>query len=62
DRVSALKKIKDKYKYDGMVFPADYTSIETFEDLNKVCIFVYELDEVSNILSRSSGNRSCQPC
>ena len=39
DRVSALKKINDKYNYDGMVFPADYTSIEAFEELNKVCIF-----------------------
>ena len=55
DRVSALKKIKDKYNYDGMAFPADYTSSETFEYLNKVCIFVYELDEESNIRLSKAG-------
>ena len=45
DRVSALKKINDKYNYGGMVFPADYTSIEAFEELSQVCIFIYEIDE-----------------
>ena len=55
DRVSALKKITDKYNYDGMVFLVDYASIETFEELNKVCIFVYELDEESKIRLSKAG-------
>ena len=28
-----------------MVFPADCTSIEAFEELNKVCIFIDEIEE-----------------
>ena len=55
DRVSALKKITDKYNYDGIVFLVHYASIETFEELNKVCIFVYELDEESKIRLSKAG-------
>ena len=43
-RVSALKKINDKYNYDGMVFATDYTSIKAFDELNKACVFIYEIN------------------
>ena len=48
-RVAALKKIKDTYTYDGMVFPADNTRIEAFEELHKVRIFIYEIDEEGKV-------------
>ena len=32
-----------------MVFPADYTSTEAFEELNKVCVFTYEVDEEGKV-------------
>ena len=41
--ISALKKIEDKYDYSGIEFPASYEDIYKFEDLNKVCVFIYTL-------------------
>ena len=38
-RLSKLKKVADKYNYDGMEFPASYATIAAFEDNNRVCIF-----------------------
>ena len=55
DCVSALKKVTDKYNYDGMVFPADYTSIEASEQLNHVFIFIYEIDEVGKLRLSKAG-------
>ena len=43
-RLSKLKKVADKYNYDGMEFPASYEAISAFEEINRVCIFIYELD------------------
>ena len=31
DRLSVLKKVEDKYKYDNMNFPTSYDDIKTFE-------------------------------
>ena len=53
DRTTVLNNINAKYNYDGMVFPADYTSITVFEKLNKVCIFTYEIDEGKLRLSKA---------
>ena len=47
-RVTVLDKIKDKYNYGDIQFPADYESIKHFEDLNQVCIYVYIYDEESD--------------
>ena len=47
-RVTVLDKIKDKYNYGDIQFPADYEAIKTFEDLNQVCIYVYIYDEETN--------------
>ena len=43
--ITALKKIQDKYNYNGMDVPADDASIETFEENNQVCIFIYEIGD-----------------
>ena len=40
-RISALKKVKDKYECGDMSFPADFESIEEFEMKNKVRIYIY---------------------
>ena len=45
DRLSRLKKVKDKYTYTNMSYPTSYSGISKFEVENKVCIFVYALDE-----------------
>ena len=55
DLVSAFKKINDKYHYDGMVFPADYTSIKAFEELNKTCVFIYEIDAEGKLRLSKTG-------
>ena len=44
DHISVLKKETDKFQYEDMVFPADYNSIEAFEDRNKVCVLICEID------------------
>ena len=38
--ITALQKIKDKYDYTGIDFPASYDDIEKIEEMNKVCIYV----------------------
>ena len=48
-RLSKLKKISDKYNYDGVEFPASYEAISAFEGNNSVCIFIYELDSEDQI-------------
>ena len=52
DPVSALSKISVKYKYHGMVLPADYNIIERLEDLYKVCISFETDDEACIRLSK----------
>jgi hypothetical protein len=47
-RTTALAKLHDRFDYGDMEFPADYNSIEQFEHLNKVCIFIYTYDEEKN--------------
>ena len=54
-KVLARKKINDKYNYDGIVFPADYTSFEAIEELNNVCIFIYEIDEEGKLRQSRVG-------
>ena len=55
-RLSKLKKVADKYNYDGMEFPASYEAISAFEDKNGVCIFIYELDSDEQIRLGQRGN------
>ena len=55
-RFSKLKKVADKYNYDGMEFPASYEAISAFEDNNRVCIFIYELDSDEQIRLGQRGN------
>ena len=55
-RLSKLKKVADKYNYDGMEFPASYEAISAFEDNNRVCIFIYELDSDEQIRLGQRGN------
>ena len=38
DIITKLQNIQVKYNYDGTEFPTDYSSIEYFEHINKVCI------------------------
>ena len=55
-RLSKLKKVEEKYMYDGMEFPASYEAISAFEDINRVCIFIYELDSEDKIRLGQRGN------
>ena len=56
DRISALKKIEDKYDYTGVNYPASFEDIERFEENNKVAVFVYYMDEENNIRKEKNGN------
>ena len=40
-RLTVLKKIKDKYDWSNVGFPASLNDIETFEHNNKVCVNIY---------------------
>ena len=55
-RISALKNVKDKYDYGDMSFPADFESIEEFEIKNKVCIYIYSMNEENEIRLSKAGN------
>ena len=52
--ISALKKVVDKYDYSDMSFRTNYEDIENFEEINQVCIFVYELDDAGQKTFRTS--------
>ena len=56
DRLSVLKKVVDKYKWDDINFPASYEDISRFEELNQMCVFVYGLDDENNIHCQKKGN------
>ena len=51
-----MKKVEEKYNYDGIEFPASYEAISAFEDINRVCIFIYELDSEDKIRLGQRGN------
>ena len=42
ERLSVLKKVVDKYNWEGVSFPAGFTDIDRFEQNNKVCVNIYE--------------------
>ena len=50
-RLTVLKKIKAKYKYDGINFPASYEDIEISVNLNWICVMVYEIEDDMVVLS-----------
>ena len=57
DRIAALRQIEDKYDYIGLEFPVSLQGISHFEEINKVCIYVYEVDEeTSEINECKKGN------
>ena len=41
-RVSVLKKVEDKYIWEGVNFPATLEDIQTFESDNKVCVSIFQ--------------------
>jgi len=55
-RLSKLEKVADKYNYDGMEFPASYEAISAFDEIKRVCIFIYELDSDDQIRLGQRGN------
>ena len=56
DRITLLKKIQDKWDYDATVVIADYTRIEHFEEVNKVCIYIKDIDAKHQIILSKQGN------
>ena len=48
-RITALNKIKDKFDYGNLSFPLSLDDIKEFENINKICVYVYEVvEEVIN--------------
>jgi hypothetical protein len=41
DRISVLKKVEDKYNWEGVNFPATLEDVQTFENNNKVCVNMF---------------------
>ena len=41
DRISFLKKVEDKYNWEGVNFPATLEDVQTFENNNKVCVNIF---------------------
>jgi hypothetical protein len=57
DRITVLRQITDKYDYTGLEFPVSLNGIKHFEEVNKVCIYVYEVDEDTNEINEcKKGN------
>ena len=47
DRITVLQ-IQDKYDYSGIEFPVSLSNIKHVEEHNKVCVYVYEIDDETN--------------
>ena len=41
DRIRVLKKVQDKYNWEGVNFPATLEDVQTFENNNKVCVHIF---------------------
>ena len=52
-----LKKLDDKYNYDGVNFPTSHADIERFEENNQVAVFVYCLGDDGSVINDKKGNR-----
>jgi hypothetical protein len=50
DRITVLKKIEDKFNYDGINFPTSFGDISHFEESNQVSIFVYYIGKKGKII------------
>ena len=55
DRLTVLKKIEDKYNYEGVSYPATFDDIGQFEKNNHIAIFVYYIDETGSIRTEKEG-------
>ena len=51
-----LRRVEDKYVWDGVEFPADYDHITHFEEQNKISIFVYTVTAEGEIVKDKDGN------
>ena len=60
DRISVLRQLDDKYDYSNVNFPSTFDDIATFEENNKVSVFVYYVDE-NEIRIEKEGNRQYVP-
>jgi hypothetical protein len=48
-RLTVLKNVKGKYKWNAIVFPVSYTDIKNSENLNQVCINVWGITEENTV-------------
>jgi hypothetical protein len=56
DRITVLRKLDDKYDYSNMQYPSSHEDISIFEENNKVCVFVYFIDEDNSIREEYRGD------
>ena len=45
DRITVLKKVEDKYKWDNVNFPTSFDDITTFETNNRICVNIFGHNE-----------------
>ena len=46
-RLTVLKKVEGKYKWNGALIPVPFIDAKTFEDLNQICINIWGISENS---------------
>ena len=54
-RLFKLKKVDDRCNCEGVEFPASYEPISAFEEINEVCIFIFEFDSEGQIILGQRG-------
>ena len=45
DRITVLKKVEDKYNWEGVNFPASFDDVTTFETNNTICVNIFGYSE-----------------
>ena len=55
--VFTLKKVNDKFNYDGVSFPASLRDINVFEKTNKQPIWVYGINKQKEICTIREANK-----
>ena len=52
DIITVLKKVEDKYKWEGVKFPTSFDDITEFENNNQISVSIFGYNDEENKLTR----------
>ena len=55
NRTTVLRNYFEQFNYDDISYPTTYDDTNKFQEHNKICIYVYVIDENSDIVCDFAG-------